>query len=97
MAVKNSGGIVIVQVERIAKSENFNPRDVLIPGPLVDCVVVAEPGNHHQTYGTGYDAAFSGEIAVPLDGFKPTPLDVRKIIARRCAMECAPERSSTSG
>jgi hypothetical protein len=81
MAVKNSGGIVIVQVERIAKSKTLNPRDVLIPGPMVDCVVVAEPANHHQTYGTVYDAAFSGEIAVPLDGFEPTPLDVRKALA----------------
>ena len=87
MAAKNSGGVVIVQVERIAKSKSLNPRQVLIPGPLVDCVVVARPENHHQTYGTVYNAAFSGEIGVPLDGRKPAPLDVRKVIARRCAME----------
>ncbi|MCE0732433.1 acyl CoA:acetate/3-ketoacid CoA transferase [Halomonas sp. G15] len=90
MAVKNSGGIVIVQVERIVKSKSIKPRDVLIPGALVDCVVVAEPENHHQTYGTVYDAAFSGEVSVPIGSYKPTPLDVRKIIARRCAMELRP-------
>jgi propionate CoA-transferase len=41
MAVKNSGGIVIVQVERVARSGSLNPRQVLIPGALVDCVVVS--------------------------------------------------------
>lgn len=90
MAVKNSGGIVIVQVERLVKSKSLNPRRVMIPGALVDCVVVAQPGNHHQTYGTVFDAAFCGEISVPMDGQRPMPLDVRKIIARRCAMELRP-------
>ena len=90
MAVKNSGGIVIVQVERLVKSKSLNPRRVMIPGALVDCVVVARPENHHQTYGTVFDAAFCGEISVPLDSRRPMPLDVRKIIARRCAMELRP-------
>jgi propionate CoA-transferase len=90
MAVKNSGGIVIVQVERLVKSKSLNPRRVMIPGALVDCVVVARPENHHQTYGTVFDAAFCGEISVPLDSGRPMPLDTRKIIARRCAMELRP-------
>ena len=54
MAAKNSGGFVIVQVERIAASNSLNPREVQIPGILVDCVVVADPENHAQTYGTTY-------------------------------------------
>jgi propionate CoA-transferase len=87
MAVKNSGGVVIVQVERIAKSKSLNPRHVVVPSPLVDCIVLARPEHHHQTYGTAYNAAFSGEMSVPLDGTKPMPLDVRKVIARRCALE----------
>lgn len=90
MAVKNSGGIVIVQVERIVKSKSIKPRDVLVPGALVDCIVVADPADHHQTYATVYDAAYSGEVSVPLGSYKATPLDVRKIIARRCAMELRP-------
>lgn len=87
MAVKNSGGVVIVQVERIARSGSLHPREVLIPGALVDCVVVAEPHHHHQTYATVYNPAFSSEISVPLDGVAAMALDERKIIARRCALE----------
>src|SRR6202048_297589 len=55
MAARNSGGIVIAQVERVAESGSLNPRQVKIPGILVDCVVVAKPENHWQTFGTQYD------------------------------------------
>jgi propionate CoA-transferase len=87
MAVKNSGGIVIVQVERIARAGSLNPRDVLVPGALIDCVVVAEPRDHPQSYATSYNPAHSAELSVSLAGAPPAPLDARKVIARRCAME----------
>jgi propionate CoA-transferase len=87
MAVRNSGGVVIAQVERIAKAGSLHPRLVKVPGTLVDCVVVAQAENHRQTYATAYSPAFSGEIQVPLDSLQALPLDERKIIARRCAME----------
>jgi propionate CoA-transferase len=90
MAVKNSGGIVIVQVERIVRSKSIKARDVLIPGAFVDCVVLADPADHMQTYGTAYDAAFSSEIRVPMDSVAPKPLDIRTVIARRCALELRP-------
>jgi acyl CoA:acetate/3-ketoacid CoA transferase alpha subunit len=54
MAVKNSGGVVIVQVERIALAGSLHPRQVLVPGSLVDCVVVSDPEHHRQTYATVY-------------------------------------------
>jgi propionate CoA-transferase len=65
----------------------LNPRQVQIPGVLVDCVVLAQPENHTQTYATVYNPAFSGELKVPLDMLGLMPLDERKIIARRCAFE----------
>src|SRR5215217_7842353 len=90
MAAKNSRGLVIAQVERIAAPESLSPREVVIPGVLVDCVVVAEPENHRQTYATAYNHAFSGRQRVPMDRMTPMPLDERKIVARRCAFELPP-------
>jgi propionate CoA-transferase len=87
MAAKNSGGYVIAQVERIAGPNSLNPRLVRVPGIMVDCVVIAEPQHHLQTYATAYSAAFAGEIRVPTASMQPMPLDDRKIIARRAAQE----------
>ncbi|MDQ5878721.1 MAG: propionate CoA-transferase, partial [Pseudomonadota bacterium] len=91
MAAHNSGGIVIVQVERIAERGSLNPRQVKIPGILVDCVVVAEkPEYHMQTFAEAYSPAFSGEIRIPMSSIEPMAMDERKIIARRAAFELAP-------
>jgi len=90
MAAKNSGGIVIAQVERIAATGSLHPRQVQVPGILVDCVVVARPEHHMQTYATAYSPAFSSELRVELDALPPPPLDVRKIVARRAAQELTP-------
>ena len=87
MAARNCGGHVICQVERIAESGTLPARQVRIPGILVDCVVVAEPENHQQNYGTSYNPSFSGEIRIPPRSVEPMPLNERKVIARRCAME----------
>ncbi|PKN10153.1 MAG: acyl CoA:acetate/3-ketoacid CoA transferase, partial [Deltaproteobacteria bacterium HGW-Deltaproteobacteria-5] len=90
MAAKNSGGFVIVQVERIAERGALNARHVKIPGILVDCVVVAKPENHWQTYGTYYNPAYSCEFKVPTATIESLPMDERKIIARRVAFELQP-------
>ncbi|MFH1157298.1 MAG: acyl CoA:acetate/3-ketoacid CoA transferase [Pseudomonadota bacterium] len=88
MAAHNSGGIVIAQVEQIAERGTLNPRQVKVPGILVDCVVVAEkPEYHMQTFITPYSAAFAGQIRAPLSSIPPMPMDERKIIARRTALE----------
>jgi propionate CoA-transferase len=86
-AAKNSGGVVLVQVERISSQRMLSPREVKIPGILVDAVVVAGPGNHDQTFGEHYNPAYSGEIKVPMTGLAPMALTGRKVIARRAAME----------
>lgn len=87
MAVKNSGGVVIVQVERIAKRRTLSPREVVLPSALVDAVVVAEPEHHPQTYATEYSPYFTGRVRAPDGATAPMALDARKIIARRCAFE----------
>ncbi len=86
-AAKNSGGFVIAQVERVCAQGAQKSREVIVPGVMVDCTVVAKPENHHQTYGSVYNPAFAGEFRVALDRLEPLPLDERKIIARRCAFE----------
>ncbi len=90
MAAKNSGGFVIVQVERIADRHALNPRHVKVPGILVDCVIVARPENHWQTYSTSYNPAFSGEFKIPTASVEPLSMDERKLIARRAAFELRP-------
>jgi propionate CoA-transferase len=90
MAAHNSGGIVIAQVERVADSGSLNPRQVKIPGILVDCVVVAKPENHWQTFGTQYNPAYSSEIRVRAGSLPAMPMSERKIIARRAAFELKP-------
>jgi propionate CoA-transferase len=88
MAAHNSGGIVIVQVERIAESGTLNPRQVKIPGILVDCVVVAEkPEYHWQTFATPYNPGFSAEVHARMGAILPMELSARKVIARRSAFE----------
>jgi propionate CoA-transferase len=89
-AVRNSGGFVIVQVERVADRGTLRAREVKIPGIMVDCVVVAEPENHWQTFGVFYDPSFSCEIKVPVHSLPPMEMDERKIIARRAAFELKP-------
>jgi len=87
MAAHNSDGIVIAQVERVAESGSLNPRQVKIPGVLVDCIVVARPEHHWQTFGTQYNPAYSGEIRARADSLQPMAMSERKIIARRAAFE----------
>ncbi len=87
MAVKNAGGIVIVQVERLARGRSLPAREVQIPGILVDAVVVAPPELHMQTYRTAFSHAFTNRIRPPEGEIARMPLDARKVIARRCAFE----------
>ena len=87
-ATKNSGGIVIVQVEYLAKKETLPAKDIKIPGTLVDYVVQArDPKSCWQAEGDYWEPAFSGEIRKPLTAIEPLPFDERKVICRRCAME----------
>lgn len=90
-AVHNAGGLVVVQVERVAETGSLSPRDVKIPGILVDCVVVSEPRHHWQTFGTPYSAAMSGELRRVRSTVPPLKLTERKVIARRAAMELRPD------
>jgi propionate CoA-transferase len=90
MAAKNSGGRVIVQVERVAGSGSLHPRSVVIPHIYVDSVVVVRPEENIPRNDPVLAPALSGEIRAPLQALPSAPLDERKIIARRAAMELRP-------
>ena len=87
-AARRAGGIVVVQVKRMARRETLPPKEIKIPGILVDFVVV-DP-EQRQTYATYYDPSYSGELRIPVGDIKPLPFGPRKVIVRRAAMELFP-------
>ncbi|MDR3594542.1 malonate decarboxylase subunit alpha [Clostridium sp.] len=89
-AVKNCGGIVIVQVEKIVKSGTLDPRTIKIPRIYVDYVVEAKnKEDQDQVLGYSYDPSLTGDMKIVVDNLESLKLDARKIIGRRAAMELA--------
>jgi acyl CoA:acetate/3-ketoacid CoA transferase len=85
LSVRNNDGLVIAQVKRLAATGTLRPHDVVVPGVLVDVIVVAP--DQMQTTQTPYEPAISGEIFRPISSFRTPKFDVAKAIARRVAME----------
>lgn len=86
-AAKNSGGKVIVQVEKLTKKGTLHPKNVIIPGIYVDAVVVSPKEHHPQTFAQEYNPSYTGDVKVPADSLETMPLNRRKVIARRATME----------
>lgn len=89
-AARASGGIVIAQVEAVVQDGSLHPKSVKVPGFLVDYVVVADPRNHLQTITTAFNPALAGDVRLPMHSVPSLPLDERKVIARRAALELQP-------
>ncbi|OLQ73131.1 3-oxoacid CoA-transferase [Photobacterium proteolyticum] len=85
--VTNMGGTVIVQVKKLVKVGELDPQQVRIPGIFVNAVVVADDDSHMQTFAEPMNPAYCGRGEVVSRVSRPRPLDVKKIIARRAAME----------
>lgn len=96
-AAKNSGGIVILQVDKIVARGSLDPRKVKIPGIYVDAIVVGAPENSMQTFGEAFNPAYCGDAKVPIDSIDPLELNERKVIARRCTMELVPNAVTNLG
>ncbi|WP_341728388.1 CoA-transferase [Brooklawnia sp.] len=84
MAAHNNGGIVIAQVKRTT-DQKHPPREVHVPGALVDAIVVAP--TQQQAGGIFFDPAISGTQVKSLDEIEGIGFDITKVIARRAAME----------
>lgn len=91
--VHNNGGIVIVQVEDIIQRGSIPPRKVRIHGSMVDYVVKAPSSDlHMQHYATDcYQPALTGELRCVTKEIAPMKMSIRKVIARRSAMELVPD------
>lgn len=85
ICVRNHGGLVIAQVQRVTASGSLRPHDVRVPGHLVDLVVV-DP-DQKQTCETQYDPAISGQVMRPWSSFSLAEHGIEKVIARRAALE----------
>ena len=87
-AARRTGGIVVAQVKRMAVRGTLPPKQVKVPGMLVDLIVV-DP-DQTQTFFTVHDPAYAGEIKVPLTSIAELPFSIRKVVARRAALELFP-------
>jgi propionate CoA-transferase len=87
-ATRRAGGIVVVQVKRMARRGTLPAKQVRIPGILVDFVVV--DAEQRQTYATYYDPSYSGELRIPVGDIRSLPFGPRKVIVRRAALELFP-------
>ena len=94
MATKRWGGRVICQVEQIVQNGTIRPKDVVVPGVLIDDVVVCENPyeDHRQTYSWYFDPSYSGQVRVPEAALDILPTDMRKIISRRAMAELIPDQ-----
>lgn len=87
MAAHNNGGKVIVEVKRVVKNGSIKPKDVRVPGVLVDYVVpIDDPKMTLMTTDYEYNPdLINSNVIKPASAFD-MPLDKKKVIARRAAM-----------
>ena len=89
MAAKRFGGQIICQVKKVLKTDTISPKNVIVPGVLIDAVVVCENPleEHRQSSSWYYDPAYSGQAVTCKETNETLPLNIEKIIARRALME----------
>jgi propionate CoA-transferase len=86
-AAHNCGGLVIAQVSRVL-DEAPPPHDVVVPGALVDRIVLAEPGEHGITFGEEENCSFLEANGLGRDrDAARLPFGVPRIIASRACDE----------
>lgn len=89
MAAHNNGGVVIAQVQKVVRAGSLHPKQVRVPGYLVDALVVVP--DQPQLYGAPVNRFLSGDYTADFSREGVTmPLGERKVIARRALLEVAP-------
>lgn len=94
LAVKASGGKVIVQIEHAVEKNTLKPKDVVVPGELVDAIVeVKNPEIFHKQTDSPINNPFlSGEARCPHTNFAKTETSIepKDVICRRAVFELNP-------
>jgi propionate CoA-transferase len=86
-------GTVIAQTRWLTRSFNINPRDVDVPGPLIDFVIISPQEYHWQSGTIEYDPRISYRIVPPIteklvkEVMKKPIVQYEKVIARRILTE----------
>ena len=86
-AAKSSGGIVIAQVKRRVRKGGIHPRAVLVPGWLVDYVVVDPNQPQSANFPDRYVEGLTGTVRVPDPPITVYAISADKLAARRAALE----------
>jgi propionate CoA-transferase len=89
-AARACGGVVIAQVEHIVKAGTHRPKEVRVPGIMVDYLVVGKPEKHLQNADAFFCPTYNSGIKNSLESLESTELNERIIIGRRAAMELSP-------
>ena len=84
-AVHNNGGIVMMQVQKMVKKATLHPKNVRIPGYLVDIVV--DPQQTQLYGGAPVNRFISGDFTLDDSERVKIPLNQRKVVARRALYE----------
>lgn len=88
LATKNSGGIVIAQVERLTEAHTIKPHNVVVPGVFVNHIVIASEVGRRQYYAIPeFHPEWCGETRIPLHHIPPSEMSERKVCGRRAAFE----------
>ncbi len=88
-AAHNSGGIVLAQVAEFL-DRPAPPQGVRVPGILVDAIVLAENGEHDQTFAEAYNEGYTTPAKPGQNvwaSLQRLPMDERRIIASRACDE----------
>lgn len=85
LAAHNSGGIVIAQVRELVVDGDIRPREVTIPGNLIDYILVAP--DQDQTYRGGYDLALAGLEPAKVEATPGKDDAARRIVVSRATDE----------
>ena len=91
-ATKNSGGIVMCQVDEVVNKEHLHAQNVIIPSTMIDYVIVGKPENTGQHFLDNFNngefiPSWSGHERIELDAIANMPFGVEKVICRRSIFE----------